>query len=142
MSRSLPSIQFLNSNISADLTSILKAKQPKSELLLILSRNQSNFSMKMPKENNFKFGKDKSKIPTKGMCNQKKFACFVIEVLLSFIIFCHHKKLLTFRVSTCQVCKIRLFIFCSMPFHSRKPKKNKWREEKEKSHLASTHTIG
>ena len=97
--------------------------------------------LKILKENNFKFGKDKSKIPTKGMCNQKKFACFVIEVLLSFIIFCHHKKLLTFRVSTCQVCKIRLFIFCSMPFHSRKPKKNKWREEKEKSHLASPHLL-
>ena len=113
----------------------------------IMERNKNIFRI----GNNFEYhhremglmsGFFRFKIRIKGICNQKKFACFVIEVLLSFIIFCHHKKLLTFRVSTCQVCKIRLFIFCSMPFHNRKPKKNKWREEKEKSHLASPHTIG
>ena len=58
--------EFLNSNISADFKlcnllywKILKAKQPKSELLPKSAWNQSNFSIKTPKERNLKFEKDK-----------------------------------------------------------------------------------
>ena len=58
--------ELLNSNISADFKlcnllywKILKAKHPKSELLPKSAWNQSNFSIKTPKERNLKFEKDK-----------------------------------------------------------------------------------